>query len=198
MSAIPAELRSPRPQLVFLLTVVEHNQLQMLRAFGESLMTDLLAQRAEAELPPRLVTALDAYAVVCHGVSGWNEPPTHAQPERDALEIEIRASVGVMEKNEITGRAMAFVAGISEPEFRRRIEGADLAVCVVPPMTACACTQRRVQTASCGICKGQRAIPTVIPPSERIKPRAEVEAQFPPAGGGASLVDASGKPFAKA
>jgi len=189
------ELRA-RPQLVFLLTIHEHNFLQGLRAFGGMLMQGLLEQRARAELPEKIEQAMDTLELACGG------PNAHSKPARENLETEVRASIGVMEQNEITGRALAFIAGIPEPQFRALIANADLGLCIVDPVMPCPkCAKSRIAVATpCTTCHGQRVVPRVFTPEERIQERAAIEAQFPPKGTPPvmGLVDDRGRPLPKA
>jgi hypothetical protein len=204
LPTIPEELRAeggrerePVRELCLLLTPPELNLLQTLRLFGRELMSELLEQRSQGELPERLDGAIDLFALACGG------PNAHSDPVREALEVEIRASVGVMGEGEIAGRAMAFVCNIPPEDFQRIIEGAKLTPRVVPTHVRCpTCSRRRVQTGQCRDCKGAGLVPLLLPPEHRIKEKAEADAMFPEGpgalGGAVGLVDGSGRPIPRA
>jgi hypothetical protein len=208
-----------RPVLWFTLTVLERATLGILIAHSEVLMAALLAQRTGrlAELAPALMKAIEAYGAACADAHGEPEDlgaPNETDLERiarypsvvaarTALEVEIRASVGVMEKGELVVRALASLGGLDSDRLRDRIRGADLKFHVVPPTVPCpGCTDRRVAAPAgkCATCHGKREIGTVIPPEHRVHTDAELRERFGGAGpaganGGPSIVlaDASGR-----
>jgi hypothetical protein len=184
------------------LTVLEQATLRALVASGEALMGALRAQRASAELPEALTKALDAYSLACAGGLEEQTVPLAERPEvidaRTALEVEVRASVGVMERGELVVRALAFLGGLDPEALRDEIKGAELKLHVVPPSVPCPCASARVAAGTCSTCHGSRFVATVIPPEHRVHTEAEYRQRFEArtASSGPSpfvLADASGR-----
>lgn len=174
-----------RPVLYFTLTQIEHAQLPVLVAAGEALMRGMLAQRAAGEMPAGLVAAIDAFEDACsyyETTPGGQPLPARLRDGADPakarvdLEVEIRATVGVLPRDAIIGRTLAFLAQIDPEGFGARIAGHDLKLDVVPAQMPCpGCTNRRVAVRNCATCRGSRAVPTILRPEDRLHDASQMK-----------------------